>query len=222
MRDRLERLLSAVLTLAAVVIAVSTAYSVFGRPAAPQFAAAPEYIRDWRSIVPDSRILVGEAEAPVTILELADLECPACKNTTPRIKEMVAARGRTVSLSFVHFPLTGIHRFAMPAAQVAECAASEGRFTQIVDAMYRQQDSLGLKTWASFAAVAGVKDTLSVAACALKTTPASRIAAGVAFGTKESIAETPVLIINGWLYRRGISDAALDSIVKSASSVPSR
>ena len=104
----------------------------------------------------------------------------------------------------------------MPAAQAAECAAREGRFREFVDAVYEGQDSLGVIRWATFARRAGIRDTSAIETCAKNPAPAPRIAAGVNFANANGIEETPVLMINGWLFRGGVTGRTLDSVIAAA------
>jgi hypothetical protein len=67
---------------------------------------------------------------------------------------------KDVGLFFVHFPLP-MHRFARPAARATECAGLQGKFGQMVDAVYNKQDSLGLKSWSDYGRDAGVADTVA-------------------------------------------------------------
>jgi protein-disulfide isomerase len=71
-----------------------------------------------------------------------------------------------VSLVFVHFPLPG-HRFARQAARAAECADARGRFPALVSLLYKQQNSIGMKSWGAFAREVGIPDTASFHPCAL-------------------------------------------------------
>lgn len=88
-----------------------------------------------------------------------------------------------------------------------------------VDAIFAKQDSLGLKTWESYAEDARIGDTELMRQCAVRAGPFARIEAGLAFGTRidpRGVA-TPTVLINGWRYPRVPSredvDAAIDSVL---------
>ncbi len=96
----------------------------------------------------------GRADAPVTVYEMADFQCPACRMFTvtvlPTIEREFVQTGK-VRWVFINLPLTSIHPNAMAAAEVAMCAARQGgpgggRFWQTHDALYQQQDD-----WAKLA-----------------------------------------------------------------------
>lgn len=83
----------------------------------------------------------GSATAPVTIFEMSDFQCPWCgrfaRETLPAIEREYIATGK-VKLVFVNFPLP-MHKNAVPAAELAMCAARQGRFWQVHDQLFRTQ-----------------------------------------------------------------------------------
>jgi hypothetical protein len=93
---------------------------------------------------------------------------------------------------FVHFPLP-IHRFAVQAAQATECASLKGRFLNFIDAVYRKQDSLGLKSWGSYA-----------------------LEAGRELGLRWQILGTPTVIINGLRYASPPTKREIDRVIRRA------
>src|SRR5262245_1413166 len=84
----------------------------------------------------------GRPTAPVTVYEMADFQCPACRQFTlttfPVIDRNYIQTGK-VRWVFVNFPLTEIHKNAFAAAQVAMCAARQNRFWPMHDLLYQQQ-----------------------------------------------------------------------------------
>ena len=91
----------------------------------------------------------GAPNAPVTVYEMADFQCPACRlfavTVLPTIDSEYVRTGK-VRWVFINLPLTSIHPNAMAAAEVAMCAARQGRFWPAHDALYKQQDD-----WANLA-----------------------------------------------------------------------
>lgn len=85
----------------------------------------------------------GRAEAPVTVYEMADFQCPACRMFTvtvfPALEREFIATGK-VRWIFINYPLTSIHPNAVAAAEVAMCAAQQQRFWPAHDALYQNQD----------------------------------------------------------------------------------
>lgn len=80
-----------------------------------------------------------KATASVTFVEYADLQCPACKQYHPIIKELLAAYPDQVRLVFKHFPLYSIHPNAMDSAIAAEAAHKQNKFFEYVDLLYERQ-----------------------------------------------------------------------------------
>lgn len=91
----------------------------------------------------------GQADAPVTVYEMADFQCPACRmfaiTILPTVEREYIATGK-VRWVFINLPLTSIHPNAALAAEVAMCAARQGRFWQTHDLLFQQQDA-----WAKLA-----------------------------------------------------------------------
>ncbi len=91
----------------------------------------------------------GAPNAPVTVYEMADFQCPACRMFTvtvlPTLDREFVQTGK-VRWVFINLPLTSIHPNAVAAAEVAMCAARQGRFWPAHDALYQQQDD-----WAKLA-----------------------------------------------------------------------
>lgn len=85
----------------------------------------------------------GKADAPVTVYEMADFQCPACRmfaaNVLPTLEREFVETGK-VRWVFINLPLTSIHANAMAAAEVAVCASRQGKFWATHDLLYKQQD----------------------------------------------------------------------------------
>lgn len=84
---------------------------------------------------------LGDKNAPITIIEFADLQCGACQTTSPKVKAFVEESNDKVRMIFHHFPLAQKHQWAMPAAAVSEYAAEKGKFwdfTMAVMALNRE------------------------------------------------------------------------------------
>jgi NhaA family Na+:H+ antiporter len=199
MPDRLERVSSILITLAAILIAASVAARTVRSESHrhERVKRDPIFIAEWRDALP-SGILVGPQGASVTLIEFADLECPVCRTFHGTVTELLREFDGRIAYVYVAYPLDS-HRFAYAAARGAECAAERGKFTEWIDVVYRKQDSLGLKTWESFASEAGIADSTELATCAKDPRPVSRIDSGLALGDKFGIPGTPAVLVNGWL-----------------------
>ena len=84
----------------------------------------------------------GPADAPVTLVEYGDYECPYCGAAYPIVKEVQARMGDKLRFVFRNFPITTSHPHAEHAAEAAEAAAAQGRFWEMHDYLYEHQRGL--------------------------------------------------------------------------------
>lgn len=129
----------------------------------PVAAAAPVTCKvDVLNVRADDHI-EGKVNAPVTIIEYGDMQCPACSEIQPGLQTTINAVSDTVELVFRHFPLTSIHDKAQIAAQALEAASLQNKFWPMHDLLYAKQgdwsskpvtDFVGLLT--SYAKVLGL------------------------------------------------------------------
>ncbi len=97
----------------------------------PQMLTVPVSDQDW---------FVGGANAPVTIVEYSDFQCPACGAYYPVMKELSAAFGDQIKIVYRNYPLTQIHPNAQLAAQAAEAAGIQGKFFEMHDFLFQDQN----------------------------------------------------------------------------------
>jgi protein-disulfide isomerase len=84
----------------------------------------------------------GPADAPVTLVEYGDYECPYCGAAYPIIKEVQSRMGDRLRFVFRNFPISTSHPHAEQAAEAAEAAASQGKFWEMHDLLYENQEHL--------------------------------------------------------------------------------
>jgi protein-disulfide isomerase len=210
--------LDAVVTATLVVCAIITTGLVLRREfMAKTNASAPverkaALIPQWRDELKKG-IRLGPEAAPVQLIEFADFECPFCGSFYKTLRALRERYPMQVSLIYVHFPLRG-HRFALPAARVAECASEQGRFEAMYDQLFEGQASLGLKPWSDYATAAGVPDLEKFDACIKKSDPIRRVEEGKELGAQIDVQGTPTLVINGWKLGRPPTEDELDGMVK--------
>ena len=101
----------------------------------------------------DGAPILGEEDAPVTMVEFSDFQCPYCarffEQTFPQLKENYIKTGK-VKLAFRHLPLS-FHQYAQKTAEASECANEQGKFWEYHDTVFNNQDQLSdtiLSTWA--------------------------------------------------------------------------
>lgn len=196
----LDRTLSVCMTAAVMVMASAVAFHELRPRTRPsQNGGPPEYLAQWQAMSSVARP-IGDTSAVIHLLEFADLECPACRVFNQgALADIQKKYGPKVRVDFVHFPLR-IHRFASIAAQAAECAAYQGRFEEFVGLSYDKQDSIGLKSWTSFALEAGVTDSAQFGRCLTSPRRSSLIDSGIATASRFDVHGTPTVIVNGWRF----------------------
>jgi protein-disulfide isomerase len=142
----------------------------------------------------------GPADAPVTIVEFSDLQCPHCKEAQPTIDKLVSEE-KNARLVFQNFPLQS-HDWAAKAAAYADCIgrSSNDAFWKFMQGVYdAQSDILTTNADEKLTALAdksGVKGS-DIAACAAKPETTSRVEHSVALGKSVDVTGTPTLFING-------------------------
>lgn len=147
----------------------------------------------------DSHIL-GQSDAPVTVVEFADLLCPACQSAFPTVEGTIQKSGGKARLVFHHFPLfmKPDHKMAMPAATIAEIASEEGKFWDYISAIYLKQNA-DLQTPESILAVAksvGLDVDKIQKRLEDENDPAlKRVTEDINLSNKLKISSTPTLII---------------------------
>ncbi|WP_312900621.1 DsbA family protein [Chryseobacterium taichungense] len=84
----------------------------------------------------------GNANAELVIVEYGDYQCPYCGAAYPVLKELMKEFGNQVQFVFRNFPLSEMHQYARPAALAAEAANVQGKFWEMHDAIYENQQQL--------------------------------------------------------------------------------
>jgi protein-disulfide isomerase len=158
----------------------------------------------------------GPKDAPVTIVEFGDLQCPACKAAQPTIEALVAAEPQA-RFVFQNFPLE-MHNWAVKGAAYADCVgrASNDAFWKFVSKTYETQAEITAENadekLTALADGAGVKGS-EIAACATQPETKARIDASIALGKKVDVSGTPTLFING--RKIGSFDNRLSEVYKN-------
>ena len=158
----------------------------------------------------------GPKDAPVTIVEFGDLQCPACKAAQPTIEALVTAEPNA-RFVFQNFPLE-MHNWAAKGAAYADCVgrASTDAFWKFVSKTYETQSDITAETadekLTAIADGAGVKGS-EIAACAVKPETKARVDASIALGKSVDVTGTPTLYING--RKVGSFDSRMSDIYKS-------
>ncbi|MDP7115852.1 MAG: thioredoxin domain-containing protein [Candidatus Woesearchaeota archaeon] len=157
----------------------------------------PESPVDMTELADDDAVK-GDENAPVTIVEFSDFECPYCgrffKETLPLIDEKYIKTGK-VKLVYRDYPLPN-HPFAQKAAEAAECAGEQDKFYEMHDKLFIEGVSGGVDDYKKYAADIGL-DTDVFDACLDNGVMAGEIQVDLRDGDSAGISGTPGFIING-------------------------
>lgn len=142
--------------------------------------------------------VAGPADAPVTLIEYGDYECPYCGEAYPLLKAVQEAMGARLRFVFRNFPLTEMHPHALQAAQFAEAAAAAGVFWAAHDMLYEHQDALDVARLTAYGAHLGIERRALQAA--FQGQYDAIIQQDFAGGVRAGVNGTPCLFINGLRY----------------------
>ena len=138
----------------------------------------------------------GPEDAPVTIVEFSDFECPFCNRVNASMEKIRETYGDKVRIVFRQFPLQ-IHENARKAGEASLCAEEQGRFWEMHDALFAEQKNLGGDGLKSIAAGIEGLDTEAFGACLDSGEYAEAVQKDLEEGARAGVASTPAFFING-------------------------
>jgi protein-disulfide isomerase len=142
---------------------------------------------------------IGAADAPVTLVEYGDYECPYCGMAYPIVKSVQRALGSQLRFVFRNFPLAEAHPHARQAAQAAEAAAAQGKFWEMHDMLFEHQSALETEDLVGYAESLGL-DVARFARELESGTYAKRVRDDFRNGVKSGVNGTPTFFVNGDRY----------------------
>ncbi len=154
-------------------------------------------------VTPEDHIQ-GEPQAAVTLIEYGDYQCPSCGAAYPVVKRLQQYFGLDLCFVFRNFPLTEVHPQAQLAAETAEFSGAHGYFWQAHDALFENQEALGLPLYVELIRELGLSGGELRQALDEKRYRA-RVRTDFSGGVRSGVNGTPTFFING---RR--HDAAFD------------
>ena len=138
----------------------------------------------------------GPAEAPITLVEYGDFECPFCGMAYPVVRELGRRLGDRLRVVFRHFPLRDQHPHAQHAAEAAEAAAEQGKFWEMHDALFEHQQALADAHLIRYAAELGL-DTNRFRRELTEHRYRDRVQEDVLSGLHSGVRGTPTFFVNG-------------------------
>jgi len=152
----------------------------------------------------------GPADAPVTLVEYGDYQCPYCGQAHPILKSLQARMGDRMRLVFRNFPLSELHPNALHAAEAAESVAEQAgpdAFWAMHDTLYEHQRSLDDAHLVRYAAALGA-DGDRVSSDLAEGAHEERIRADFMSGVRSGVNGTPTFFINGQRFEGDWTDVA--------------
>ncbi|MDA1029770.1 MAG: thioredoxin domain-containing protein [Bacteroidetes bacterium] len=147
----------------------------------------------------------GNPEADITIVEFADFQCPACRESAFHLRPALFEFQKDVKLVFMNYPLdsnfntsmeTQLHAMAGPAAMAGVCAEEFGDFWGYHDLIFRDQGALTNQLLTKSAEALGW-DPLAFAQCIVRDDVRARVLSDLAMGQLTQLGSTPTLFLNG-------------------------
>ena len=150
-----------------------------------------------REISTDDDPTVGPRDAPITIVEFSDYQCPFCVRWHNEVYDALMAKYEG-KIRFVYrdFPLYQIHPEAEPAAIAANCAGDQGKYWDFHELIFRGGKDLGAETYNAYAASLGL-DQAAFSACLTDDAKRQEITADYEYAGTMGVTSTPTFFVNG-------------------------
>jgi Na+/H+ antiporter NhaA len=175
----------------------------------------PDLIVDLSDPVdPERDHIRGAPDAPVTVVEYGDFECPYCGQAEPVVRELLREHG-DIAYVWRHLPLNDVHPNAQQAAEAAEAAANQGAFWQMHDLLLERQDALGFPDLIGYARELGL-DAERFEEDLRTREGSGRIARDVDSADLSGVSGTPTFFVNGLRHYGAYDIATLSAAVKAA------
>lgn len=138
----------------------------------------------------------GNPDAPLEIVEYGDFQCPYCGEAYPQVKALQQRLGNKARFVFRNFPLTQIHKYARAAAIASEAAGAQGKFWEMHDILFENQDKLTDKDLFRYAEKIGL-DMNKFRNDFENQTFASKVDRDFEGGIRSGVNNTPSFYVNG-------------------------
>jgi len=163
-------------------------------------------------VASDPARMKGSADAPVTILEFGDFQCPFCGKVQPVLQDLLDRYKGKVKLAYRDFPLSQIHQHAEMAAEASRCALNQGKYWEMHDAMFADQVKLDKADLVKTAASLGI-DQDSFESCLKSGKYKAMVEEDIEAGSHAGVNATPTFFINGEFLGGAQSEADFVTII---------
>jgi Na+/H+ antiporter NhaA len=209
-------ILSAALLASLITLALSRATTLLPKPLWTRLLLGrAEGIIDLAVAVdPERDHIRGAKDAPITLVEYGDFECPYCGQAEDVVRELLADFG-DVRYVWRNLPLSDVHPRAQLAAEAAEAAAEQGMFWQMHDLLFEHQDALDGKHLVRYATELGL-DVDRFRTALIEHEMTGRVAEDVDSADLSGVSGTPTFFINGRRHQGAFDIEALSKAVRAA------
>jgi protein-disulfide isomerase len=175
-------------------------------------------MRSTLKILPDDHVS-GPEDAPVTLLEYGDYECPHCGEAHPIVRALQNELGDSLRYVFRHFPLRTAHPHSEEAHEAAEAAEANGKFWKMHDILFANQDRLEDEDLLEYGAQAGL-DPEALANDLATHRHYPRVQRDLISGMRSGVNGTPTFFINGVRHNADYQFATLLNAITAAAQAP--
>lgn len=153
----------------------------------------------------EDRQFIGKKDAPVTIVEFSDFQCPYCQSTRPMVKQLTDAYPNDVKYVFMDFPLS-FHKNAPKAHEAAHCAADQGKYWKMLEIIFKNQKTMGVEDLKKLAKEVGLNAN-KFDKCLDSGGYAKKVQESIQIGSDVGVGGTPTFIVNGVIMQGRSFDA---------------
>ena len=166
------------------------------QPAAQQPAAQPA-VGSVVQVSVEGRPFIGPEDAPVTIVEFSDYQCPFCgRHFQQTLPQLLREYEGKVKYVLINYPIASLHPFAQKAGEAAECAFDQGKFWEYHDALFTNQQSLGVDSLKRYASDLGL-NAATFNTCLDSGAKTAQVLKDFQDGQSYGVTGTPTFFING-------------------------
>ncbi len=157
---------------------------------------------------------IGDPKAPVVVVEFSDFQCPFCQAVHPVIKELLKNYGDKIFFVYRDFPLESIHPQAVVGSLAGQCAAEQGKFWEMHDKIFDNQDQLSSDSLKIWAVQLGL-NSLQFSACLDSAKYFDTVNQDLQDGIAAGVQATPTFFINGKKLEGALPLATFEQIILS-------
>ncbi|OFV97858.1 MAG: hypothetical protein A3F68_01775 [Acidobacteria bacterium RIFCSPLOWO2_12_FULL_54_10] len=161
----------------------------------------------------------GNPQAPITIVEFSDFQCPFCLNVYKTIQGLLKKYDGQIKLAYRDFPLRQIHPEAQKSAEASRCAGEQGKFWEYHDLLFENPKDLKSPALIMRAATIDL-DTEQFEVCLNSNKFTTSVEEDLQAGMKAGVSGTPAFFINGFSISGAQPSAAFEKLIDAELSKP--